>query len=870
MAVNLDKPQRWKADVARSVDFYNEWFIRFAPQAYREQREQQAAVVEEAMRRTDFLRTITPALLEEHPSVLPMLRMATAPPLARDRLIGLAYVTPTLVKSMEETTKHPPRVPPRMKKAQLDEELGRLCRVIRELADRDIFPWMERSWEPPADEVHRAATILADRLCGAAADPIIRNAQEKRQLKALRGWLEARDYEHVTSASIPSVREAVPGTFTFFYNVPVDAGKKQVNIAVDCMIVPHDAVPGSLPLFVEAKSAGDFTNTNKRRKEEAQKANQLRQTYGEEARLVLFLCGYFGTPYLGYEAAEGIDWAWEHRIDDLADFGLERGGERAGNVEPAPSPSGPSVREPIGDYEAPDEEHRRLAFQRMLDAKKTQQERNQLGQFATPPALAADILRYARSLFDDTDRVDFLDPAFGTGAFFSALLEAFPEQQIGRCQGFEIDPHYGRPAQQLWKATPLDLTLADFTTQRPPAESEARFNLLIANPPYVRHHHLDTEEKKRLGACAEKVAGVRPSGLSGLYAYFLYLAHAWMRDGGVAGWLIPSEFTVVNYGRQVRQYLLDRVTLLHVHQFDPKEAQFEDAIVSSAVVWFRKQKPPVDHEVRFTYGGSLLYPARTACLPVESLRARRKWNGFHDEPSPAVASGTPRISDLFTIRRGIATGANKFFILPLEEARARGLPAAFLRPVLPSPRYLHRQVIDADASGMPLLDNALVLISCGLPEREVEARYPALWSYLQEGIEQEIHERYLCRNRTPWYVQEERDPAPFLCSYMGRGSRDAEPFRFIRNGSDAVATNVYLNLYPKPFLRHALAENPALADTIWEALNQIRTDTLIRNGRTYGGGLHKLEPKELARAPLVELASGVVTQLGREPELFGA
>lgn len=77
-----------------------------------------------------------------------------------------------------------------------------------------------------------------------------------------------------------------------------------------------------VPLFVEEKSAGDFTNTNKRRKEEAVKMAQLRQTYGVRVRFILFLCGYFDSGYLGYEAAEGIDWVWEHRIADLEKFGV--------------------------------------------------------------------------------------------------------------------------------------------------------------------------------------------------------------------------------------------------------------------------------------------------------------------------------------------------------------------------------------------------------------------------------------------------------------------------------------------------------------------------------------------------------------------
>lgn len=86
--------------------------------------------------------------------------------------------------------------------------------------------------------------------------------------------------------------------------------------------MPISANKGDFPLLVEAKSAGDFTNVNKRRKEEAKKVEQLRKTHGERLRYALFLCGYFDSGYLGYEGADGIDWVWEHRIDDLSEFGL--------------------------------------------------------------------------------------------------------------------------------------------------------------------------------------------------------------------------------------------------------------------------------------------------------------------------------------------------------------------------------------------------------------------------------------------------------------------------------------------------------------------------------------------------------------------
>jgi type II restriction enzyme len=192
------------------------------------------------------------------------------------------------------------------------------------MADPDIFVWLGRREPPTETEIHRAATIVADRLCGAVANPIIRNAQEKRQLAAVKAWLEARGYKQLPGGDGTRFDAMPPGTFSFRTNVPVklEGGVQSVNIPIDAVVKPKNAKARDFPIFFEAKSAGDFTNTNKRRKEEAVKMAQLRSTYGRKVKFNLFLCGYFDSGYLGYEAAEGIDWVWEHRIDDLALFGI--------------------------------------------------------------------------------------------------------------------------------------------------------------------------------------------------------------------------------------------------------------------------------------------------------------------------------------------------------------------------------------------------------------------------------------------------------------------------------------------------------------------------------------------------------------------
>lgn len=321
MPVNLDKPQQWKADVARSVDMYNDWFMKFAPKAFRETRLLTTKDVESALHSTGNLTNIQPATMRKHPEILPTLRMSTCPPLAVDRLIGLAGVSTNLVKCMELEKK----LPARMATATADAELARIAAIIEKMADPDIFVWLAREGlRASKAEIHRAATIVADRLCGAVANPIIRNAQEKRQLAAIKGWLEARGYSQLPGGNGTKFDAMPPGTFSFRMNVPVklEGGVQSVNIPIDAVINPKTAKKGNFPIFFEAKSAGDFTNTNKRRKEEAVKMAQLRNTYGKKVRFNLFLCGYFDSGYLGYEAAEGIDWVWEHRIDDLAKFGI--------------------------------------------------------------------------------------------------------------------------------------------------------------------------------------------------------------------------------------------------------------------------------------------------------------------------------------------------------------------------------------------------------------------------------------------------------------------------------------------------------------------------------------------------------------------
>jgi predicted RNA methylase len=431
-------------------------------------------------------------------------------------------------------------------------------------------------------------------------------------------------------------------------------------------------------------------------------------------------------------------------------------------------------------------EGRRQVEQIRLDGLKTAAERNKWGQFVTPPELALSLARYARELAGE-GAIRFLAPAIGTGSFYSALRAAFLPTNIEAAMGIELDPLFVEAAKDLWSGSDLNLLRGDFTKQRPP---ERLFNLVLTNPPYVRHHHLSAADKARLKTHLARSLQMEISGLAGMYCYFMLLAHSWMEDQGLAIWLVPSEFMDVNYGKTLRRYPTERVTLLHIHRFCPTDVQFADALVSSAVVVFRKSPPPPGHHARFSFAGPIETPQSEARVPLDTLKRSRKWTQF-----PATMtlreSGELTLGDIFSIKRGLATGSNSFFILNVDEIKEHGIPRRFLKPILPGPRHLQADIVEPRPDGTPAVSPQLYLLDCTEPEKKIKERWPRFYAYLKHGRAREVHAAYLSSHRTPWYSQEQRPPAPFLCTYMGRSRNGKHPFRFYlepiqNNGAQCV------------------------------------------------------------------------------------
>jgi hypothetical protein len=282
---------------------YNTWFVKFAPDAYRKTRIQTTADVEKTLKLTANLTNVSAAMLRANPAVLPTLRMSTCPPIAVDRLIGLAGVSGTLVCSMGEG-----KLAARMKAELLEENLKKICGVLSKFLDRDIFPWIDAGTDPTDDERDRALTIVTDRLCSAVANDPARVVRRRHQ-----------QFQEAVTMFATVESNTAPDSYAFDVSVPLLMGRDAV-LPVDVCVCGASRDRESKKLFLDMGSASSRREARVDVVRAVRKRRAFKMTYHDTAQYVLILGGVYDAGCLGVLAAEGVDWVWQHRIAELSEL----------------------------------------------------------------------------------------------------------------------------------------------------------------------------------------------------------------------------------------------------------------------------------------------------------------------------------------------------------------------------------------------------------------------------------------------------------------------------------------------------------------------------------------------------------------------
>jgi len=468
--------------------------------------------------------------------------------------------------------------------------------------------------------------------------------------------------------------------------------------------------------------------------------------------------------------------------------------------------------------------------------------------FLTPPEVASEMVRTALSLHDE-ESVHFGDPAIGNGIFFATLVSKLSGWHLSSAVGYDLDQTRIEALNRRWASRNLHAVAADFLERR---GDESR-SLVLANPPYLRYQGLSSSQTQRWRRRLFEETSIDIDGQADLFVYFVLAAHCWMKPGAVACWLLPVEFMESRYGKALRDYLTKNVALKRVHVYDRARSRFENARVSSTVVVFQKREPRPSDIVHLTTGNVLEVPATSRSVSVAELGRLSRWRQslFTIQPrSDVTLSGNLdadglEIRRLFRVRRGIATGANAYFVLNEMKRRSLGADRRWLKPLIPKSRFLSTSVIEADSDSLPSNIPQYWLIDTDESLANIRSCAPGFAEYLDQ-VGNAVGERRLVRSRKPFYRQE-RIPSPALFfGYMARSDSTRLPSRFFLNRSSAVILNNYLGLYPVPRLQMAIDDGLVTWDELYAALLEIERSSLLEAGRNYVSGLSKAEPSDLS------------------------
>lgn len=465
-----------------------------------------------------------------------------------------------------------------------------------------------------------------------------------------------------------------------------------------------------------------------------------------------------------------------------------------------------------------------------LERLNPRERRYEIGQFFTP----APIAELMAEAVADIEPATVLDPGVGGGVLLRAVGTG------PRLFGLDIDP----TAVELAAASLPDgheIAVGDFLDAERWPLTEATFDAVIANPPYVRHHNLSAEHKLLARHYSARF-GLKVSSLSGSYVYFLLEALLRLNDGGRLVFITPTEFLDVRYGQAVKEALLDRCEIDEILVLEMDELAFEGVLTTSAITIATKRESP-SRRFRLVEGrlNGSIERGREVELPADVAPAALPWTPLLpsrvERIAPLLDGRTAKLGDYCRVRRGIATGDNSFFAMTRAEVEEWDIEERFLVPVVlgskdlptegPLDMDFHASRIDAGARGF--------LFFCHEP---VDAlRGTNALRYIEHGHALGLHERFNCRTRRPWYGVEPVPPADFFTTYMSRNRA-----RIVRNLIGARCMTSLLNVWALSGVnREAL--RPSLEDPV-------NAQLLREFGRTYGGGLAKIEPGDLVALPI--------------------
>ncbi len=482
------------------------------------------------------------------------------------------------------------------------------------------------------------------------------------------------------------------------------------------------------------------------------------------------------------------------------------------------------------------------------------------GGYYTPQNLADYIAKW--TVQDSSKSV--LEPSCGDGVFIQALNNVNIDKKI-KISAFEIVDEEAEKSKLRsvglgFKNT--NIVNSDFLSwaNEEVFDGSTKFSCVVGNPPFIRYQFLEPFFQKQAELIFKRLE-LKFTKHTNAWVSFVLASIEALEDGGRLGMIIPSEIIHVTHARPLREYLEKTCTKILI--IDPKEIWFEGTL-QGAVMIFAEKKISANS----VFEGIGIYQVQGLDFlnndpdelfintnKIASETASGKWTKglLTNEEWLLVSRATShkdvhQFTDIARVDVGIVTGANAFFLVNDDTVEKYNL-YQYAHPMFGRSQHCKGVIYDEQQhksnkdSGLP---TNFLYITENFDELSKDVQ-----GYIKFGEEQELHTRYKCRIRKPWY----KVPSVYTTN-LGMLKRCHEFPRLIFNEIEAYTTDTAYRI------RTELS--PELLTYCF--INPLTAITAELEGRSYGGGVLELVPSEIEKIyiPLPESLDYDISELNKD------
>ena len=462
------------------------------------------------------------------------------------------------------------------------------------------------------------------------------------------------------------------------------------------------------------------------------------------------------------------------------------------------------------------------------------------GAFFTPPTLCRFISEWA--IRGHSDQV--LEPSCGEAAFLVAAGERLravgANGQLGRqLHGVELHEASAKLAQSavIDAGLSAEIRIGDFFS----ISDLGPFDAVIGNPPYVRYQDFTGAARLRSQEAALRL-GVPLTGLASSWASFVVHAAHHLTPTGRMGLVLPAELLSVNYAADIRRFLLQRFEKIQLVMFEQRV--FPDVLEEVVLLLAEGAGPASQFQLCQVRNLAELETQTGLTSTWTPVDVGDKWTpallsaeAFKAYTEFASSGAFGNLQTWGETTLGMVTGNNRYFAITAERVRELKLEATeLLRISPPGSRHLRGLTLTLRAWNGLAEEGS----RCFLFYPDADQPSAGASRYIDQGEGLGVNRAYKCRVRKPWYRVPLVSPPDLFLTYMNHDTP-----RLVANPGRLHYLNSVHGLFLRPEYRELGTDLLPIA-----TLNSLTVLGAEMVGRSYGGGMLKLEPKEADRLPV--------------------